>query len=77
MRSFGHYPFGETWYETGTASKCKFTSYERDPESLNDYAILWKGCNCVEQMHGSLVKIAPYSTLAPHNARLPGVIARP
>lgn len=39
VRSFGHYPFGETWYETGTASKWKFTSYERDSESLNDYAI--------------------------------------
>ena len=37
-RAFGHYPFGETWYETGTASKWKFTSYERDAESLNDYA---------------------------------------
>lgn len=39
VRSFGHYPSGETWYETGTASKWKFTSYERDSESLNDYAI--------------------------------------
>jgi RHS repeat-associated protein len=39
VRSFGHYPFGETWYETGAASKWKFTSYERDSESLNDYAI--------------------------------------
>jgi hypothetical protein len=37
VRSFGHYPFGETWYETGTVSKWKFTSYE--PESLNDYAV--------------------------------------
>jgi RHS repeat-associated protein len=39
VRTFGHYPFGETWYETGTASKWKFTSYERDSESLNDYAM--------------------------------------
>jgi RHS repeat-associated protein len=39
VRTFGHYPFGETWYETGTASKWKFTTYERDSESLNDYAI--------------------------------------
>jgi RHS repeat-associated protein len=39
VRTFGHYPFGETWYETGTVSKWKFTSYERDAESLNDYAI--------------------------------------
>ncbi len=39
VRTFGHYPFGETWYETGTASKWKFTSYERDSESGNDYAM--------------------------------------
>lgn len=37
-RTFGHYPFGEVWYETGTASKWKFTTYERDSESGNDYA---------------------------------------
>jgi hypothetical protein len=37
-RTFGHYPFGEVWYETGTASKWKFTSYERDSESANDYS---------------------------------------
>ncbi|MCI0350154.1 MAG: RHS repeat-associated core domain-containing protein [Acidobacteriales bacterium] len=35
----GHLPFGEVWYETGTADKWKFTSYERDGESLLDYAI--------------------------------------
>jgi RHS repeat-associated protein len=39
VRAFGHFPFGESWYETGTASKLKFTSYERDSESGNDYAI--------------------------------------
>ncbi len=39
VRTFGHYPFGETWYETGTASKWKFTTYERDAESGNDYAM--------------------------------------
>ncbi|MGH9812926.1 MAG: RHS repeat-associated core domain-containing protein, partial [Candidatus Acidiferrales bacterium] len=38
-RTFGHYPFGESWYETGTADKWKFTSYERDVESGLDYAI--------------------------------------
>ena len=38
-RTFGHYPFGETWYQTGTASKWKFTSYQRDSESGLDYAI--------------------------------------
>jgi RHS repeat-associated protein len=35
----GHYPFGESWYASGTATKWKFTSYERDPESANDYAM--------------------------------------
>lgn len=39
VRTFGHFPFGELWYETGTASKWKFTSYERDSESGNDYAM--------------------------------------
>jgi RHS repeat-associated protein len=39
VRTYGHYPFGETWYETGAASKLKFTSYERDSESGNDYAM--------------------------------------
>ena len=37
-RTFGHFPFGETLYETGTADKWKFTSYERDSESGLDYA---------------------------------------
>ncbi len=35
----GHYPFGETWYEAGTTTKIKFTTYERDSESTNDYAM--------------------------------------
>lgn len=39
VRTYGHLPFGETWYETGTASKWKFTSYERDNESALDYAL--------------------------------------
>jgi RHS repeat-associated protein len=34
-----HFPFGETWYETGTTSKLKFTSYERDSETGNDFAM--------------------------------------
>jgi len=33
----GHLPFGETWY--GGGDKWKFTTYERDAESGNDYAI--------------------------------------
>ena len=35
-------PFGEIWYQTaspGWTSKWKFTSYERDAESGNDYAM--------------------------------------
>ncbi len=35
----GHYPYGETWYTSGTTTKFIFTSYERDPESGNDYAM--------------------------------------
>ncbi len=37
----GLYPFGDSlvWYETGTTDKWKFTTYERDGESLNDYAM--------------------------------------
>jgi len=38
-RTFGHFPFGETWYETGNANKTKFTIYERDSDSSGlDYA---------------------------------------
>ncbi len=36
-RTFGHFPFGELWYETGTASKWKFASYERDAETGLDH----------------------------------------
>lgn len=35
----GHYPFGEQWYDNGNTTKTKFTSYERDPESSNDFAM--------------------------------------
>jgi RHS repeat-associated protein len=35
----GHFPFGETWYLTNTTTKWQFTSYERDLESGNDYAM--------------------------------------
>jgi RHS repeat-associated protein len=38
-RTSGHLPFGETWYETGSSVKQKFTSYERDSESGLDYAV--------------------------------------
>jgi len=34
----GHFPFGEQWYNTA-GDKLVFTSYERDSESGNDYAM--------------------------------------
>jgi len=34
-----HYPYGEQWYATNTTTKFFFTSYERDSESGNDYAM--------------------------------------
>jgi RHS repeat-associated protein len=35
----GHYPYGEQWYATNSTTKFFFTSYERDLESGNDYAM--------------------------------------
>ncbi len=35
----GHYPFGETWYAQNTTAKWEYTTYERDAESGNDYAM--------------------------------------
>jgi RHS repeat-associated protein len=35
----GHYPFGEQWYAQNTATNWMFTTYERDSESGNDYAM--------------------------------------
>ena len=32
-RAYGHLPFGELWYSTGTVDKWKFTSYERDTDT--------------------------------------------
>ena len=34
-----HYPFGESWYQGSGGTKWQFTSYERDAESGNDYAV--------------------------------------
>jgi RHS repeat-associated protein len=34
-----HYPFGELWYPQSPTTKWLFTTYERDPESANDYAM--------------------------------------
>jgi RHS repeat-associated protein len=39
VRTFGHFPFGETWYETGTHNKWDYTTYENDAESGLNYAI--------------------------------------
>jgi RHS repeat-associated protein len=33
IRTFGSFPYGETWYETGSTDKWKFTTYERDSSS--------------------------------------------
>jgi len=35
----GHYPYGEAWYTANTTTKFIFSSYERDAESGNDYAM--------------------------------------
>ena len=35
----GHFPYGESWYLSNTTTKWQFTSYERDSESGNDYAL--------------------------------------
>ncbi|MBZ5509013.1 MAG: FG-GAP-like repeat-containing protein [Acidobacteriia bacterium] len=35
----GHFPFGELWYSSNTTTKRRFTNYENDPESGNDYAM--------------------------------------
>jgi RHS repeat-associated protein len=35
----GHYPFGESWYAQSTTTKWQYTTYERDAESGNDYAM--------------------------------------
>lgn len=35
----GNFPFGEFWYSSGTTTKWKFTTYERDQESGLDYAL--------------------------------------
>ena len=34
----GHFPYGQTWYDSNL-TKWKFTTYERDSESQNDYAL--------------------------------------
>jgi RHS repeat-associated protein len=33
-----NFPFGEAWYSSSTTTKWRFTGYERDNESGNDYA---------------------------------------
>jgi RHS repeat-associated protein len=38
VEQLGTYPFGESWYNT-SSEKWLFTTYERDAESLNDYAL--------------------------------------
>ena len=38
VENLGTYPYGESWYNA-TNDKWAFTSYERDAESGNDYAM--------------------------------------
>jgi len=38
VAQLGHFPFGESWYNA-SGEKLVFTSYERDSESGNDYAM--------------------------------------
>jgi RHS repeat-associated protein len=38
VRTYGSFPFGETWYELGTSNKWKFTTYENDAESGLNFA---------------------------------------
>jgi RHS repeat-associated protein len=40
-----HFPFGEDWYASSSTTKFKFTSYERDTESGNDYALMRTSVN--------------------------------
>ncbi len=44
VAQLGHYPFGESWYNT-SSDKLLFTSYERDSESGNDYAMTRSAVN--------------------------------
>src|SRR6185436_3631905 len=38
--AYGHLPFGDLWYSTGTVDKWKFTSYEHDTDTNLDYAAM-------------------------------------
>jgi RHS repeat-associated protein len=44
LTQLGHYPFGESWYNASN-DKLLFTTYERDAESGNDYALMRYGIN--------------------------------
>jgi RHS repeat-associated protein len=35
----GHFPFGELWYQLGGSTAFRFTSYEHDNETSNEYAL--------------------------------------
>jgi RHS repeat-associated protein len=38
LGEMGHFPYGQSWYDSNL-TKWKFTTYERDSESQNDYAV--------------------------------------
>jgi RHS repeat-associated protein len=54
LEQMGHFPFGESWYNA-SADKLFFTSYERDAESGNDYALARYNIN----------RLASFSSLDP------------
>src|SRR5262249_20087167 len=62
VNQLGHFPFGESWYST-TADKLFFTTYERDSESGNDYAMMRSHVN----------RLARFSSADP----VPGSLANP
>lgn len=35
----GHFPYGQVWYDGLTTNEWKYTAYQRDAESQNDYAL--------------------------------------
>src|SRR5436853_1750761 len=44
VAQLGTYPYGDSWYNA-TNDKLFFTSYDRDSESSNDYAMMRYGVN--------------------------------
>jgi hypothetical protein len=60
----GQVPYGETWYETGTTTKIKFTSYERDSKTGNNIAMMRYGVNRLGRFNASDTQAAPSEILS-------------